>query len=187
MDSLNNKPTEEDKFFHVMNGLIELIHELVCICHDDGYKIIPPELLIIGKTYLQEYNRTNLINNFIQYSYKYWSQIKNRDEIFFIEHANDIFKDFGFQKEINLFSALFTTKNSQGQYIILSDDKDAIWEFFESLIKISIKYIHRIRGLKMIQTPKGLLPRYQHNTFPEISIRKTAKIWGIELDGFPKN
>ncbi|GAG34663.1 unnamed protein product, partial [marine sediment metagenome] len=82
---------------------------------------------------------------------------------------------------INAFKIFFTAKDDQGYDIIKEDDRLAIWNIFESLVKICIKYIHRVRGVKLVSTPKGLRPAYIKKAYPKIKVRELAKIWNIDL------
>lgn len=185
MLNLNEQPNEEERFHKNMCGLTQLVRELITTCWEAGYKIVPPELIVIGEKYLETYDKVKLINNFIEYTHLYWNEIKDRDETFFIDHANEIFKDFPLQKEVSLFSILFTSKTKTGEFVIVLEDREAIWEYFDSLVKISIKYLHRIRELKMIQKEDGIVLRYRNKIFPQVELKKHAKYWGIKLDGIP--
>jgi hypothetical protein len=176
--------SEEERFHKNMMGLANLIHELISSCWDEGYKNISPSIIGLVKSYLNGYDKIQLISDFIQVSHTYWQEIKDREENFFIEHAYQIFKGLP-EDQINLFSLLFTAKNSQGKNIIVDEDRDAIWAFFESFVKISIRYLHRVRVLKLIETENGLIPRYTVKIFPNIKLREWAKIWQVKLDGYP--
>ena len=129
--------------------------------------------------------RTLLIETFITHSHKFWEEIRLRNEIFFIEHSGEIFGKLPVEKDnIDAFKMLFTSKNKNGESVIEEDDRDAIWEMFGSLVKICIKYIHRIRDCHLaenVETQK-MAPRYRHNKFPEIKVREHANKWNINLE-----
>ena len=175
-------PSEEERFFRNMMGLSSLMYELITECWEAGHQIVSPTLISIAESALKSYNKKILINNFIKYSNNYWDQIKERNEIFFIEHANDIFHDIPI-KDVNLFSVLFTAKDKNGNFVIDSSDREAIWEYFDSFVKICIKYIHKHRCMKKINTENGIILRYTQKFFPLIKIRENAKKWGIKLKG----
>lgn len=180
--SQNTKPSEEERFYENIICLASLMHELTASCWEAGHQIISPTLVSIAESALKKYDKTKLIDNFIKYSEPYWDQIKDRDEIFFIENANKIFKDLPI-KDVNLFSVLFTAKDKNNKYVVESYDREAIWEYFDSFVKICIKYIHRKRQLKQRETDKGIMLRYTVTFFPKIKLRQHANKWEVQLDG----
>ena len=78
------------------------------------------------------------------YSHENWSQIKAKNEAFFDEHSNEIFNAWS-PEVVKLFRSLFFTKLPNGQPLITQDQKDHIWKGFQSLVKISIHFIHESR------------------------------------------
>jgi hypothetical protein len=180
---MEQEPPEEERFLRNILDLTDLIHELSSICWDAGHQDINPTLVALARGYLEGYDKVKLINTFIKYSHVYWEdEIKNRKEDFFIEHANEIFVHLPINTDnINAFKILFTSVDEDGEYIVIDEDRDAIWEIFGSLVKICLKYIHKIRGIKFKPTPDGLRPVYKKNIYPEIPVRKLAKIWDVDL------
>jgi hypothetical protein len=179
-----NNISEEVRFYDNMLGLTQLIQELTTACWEAGHEIIPPITLTIAEQYLKTYDKNKLVYNFIDFSHKYWNEIKDRDENFFIEHANEIFRDLPLDK-VNLFATLFTSKDKEGKYVIEIADREAIWEYFESLVKIGIKYLHRVRGPKIKQMPNGIKSVYEHPILQHVELKKHAKRWNVKLEGFP--
>lgn len=175
-------PTEEERFFNNVMGLTDLMHELASICWDAGVRDINPQLISLAKGYLSGYNKTDLIDTFIKYSWEFWIEIRERNQDFFIEHANSIFQHLPVNTEnINAFKVFVTATDETGELIIIEDDRNAIWNYFEAMVKICIKYIHRVRGVKFIQKEEGIKPVYIRNKFPEIKVRRLAKDWNIDL------
>ena len=76
---------------------------------------------------------------------------------------------------------LFTATDEDGEFIVIQEDRDALWDMFDSIVKICVKYIHRIRGVKLVDTGKGMRPIYSKKSFPEIRVREIARKWEIEL------
>src|SRR5581483_5396751 len=133
--------------------------------------------------YLSSLDQKLLIETFIENSYKYWGQIKDNNEAFFVDNCGNVFAKLPVgQGDIDAFRVLFTKKDENGNYIIVPDDRTTIWDYFESFVKISIKYVHKIRECYLAQGEDGKMrPRYRHNKFPEIKVRELAKIWDITL------
>jgi len=179
---MEQDPPEEERFMANVLDLIDLVHELATICWDAGRKDINPQLVLMAEGFLESYDPVKLIEIFIGHSYPHWSKINDREETFFIENAHLIFQHLPVDtSNINAFKIFFTATNDEGEHIIVQDDRDAIWHIFDSLVKICIKYIHRVRGVKLVKTKDGLRPAYKLKKFPQIKVREQARIWNIEL------
>lgn len=179
---MEENPPEEERFITNVLDLTALVHELSTICWDAGRKDINPTMVAFAENYLEGYDSVELIDVFIRNSYMHWHQIKDRNEIFFIKNAHVIFKNLPIDtSNINAFKLFFTAKDNNGNDIIEEDDRLAIWNIFESLVKICIKYVHRVRGVKLVSTPKGLRPAYIKKSYPKIKVRELAKTWEIDL------
>ena len=177
-------PTEEERFSINSNDLSDLVHELTSKCWDNGHKEIQPILINLAQAYLNSLDKTLLMETFITHSHNFWEEIRLRHENFFVEHSKDIFGQLPVEQgNIDAFKMLFTSKDANGNPLIEEEDRDAIWEMFGSLVKICIKYIHRIRDCHLEENKDGkMVPRYRYNRFPEIKVREHAKKWDITLD-----
>ena len=176
-------PLEEERFKANVLDLSDLIHELASQCWDEGVKDLNPMLLMAAKAYLGGYDKIELIETFIKYSNEYWGEIKNRNEDFFKLHSRNVFGKLPVgEGNINGFKILFESKDKDGNFMICQDDRDAIWDMFDSLVKICIKYIHRVRDCVLEEKNGKFRPTYKNNLFPSIRVREHAKIWDIILD-----
>lgn len=181
-DSLD-KYEEEERFYTNMNDLINLIQDLVLSYNsgdnnnDNNKKKIDIDPLVIQliKKFLESYNKKELIKSFIDNSYQYWDQILNHEEKFFTENFNNIFDFSSYIKEVDAFKILFESE-------ITVDDKNIIWDYFKSFIKISIKYIHNKRSpkIKIINAEK--FPIYTKNEFPKVKLQFYARKENIVLE-----
>ncbi len=143
------QPSPKIRFHENIVDLTSLMHELISICYDAGKTNINPALVLFAGGLLDSYDKKKMIENFIEYSYDYWEIIHKKNEIFFIENCKDVFKDLPVN-HVDAFSVLFQSTNIGGLPIIIDEDKNAIWDYFYSLIKICIKYIHLQRGPQII-------------------------------------
>ena len=183
---MTNNPPEHERFYTNIMGLTDLMHELSCICWEEGCEEVNPQLVSFARSYLGNQDKIYLIETFINYSWEYWDEIKDRNEDFFIEHANDIFQHLPIKSDnINAFKTFMTAQDEDGNFIIIKDDKDAMWDYFDAMVKISIKYIHKAKRPKLIEKPEGMVPVYTSQKFREIKVRAIARAWGMEL--IPKN
>ena len=185
---MEQEPPEEERFLTNILDLTDLIHELSTICWEAGCDELNPTLIALARGYLAGYDPDDLINTFIKYSHMYWGEIYERSEDFFIDHANEIFGHLPIKtNNINAFKILFTSVDENDEHIIIDEDRDAIWDIFDSLVKICIKYVHRIRGIVLKSTTNGIRPVYKKNIYPEIKVRELARIWGIKLSITPQS
>lgn len=184
MIKMNNVsiPSEEERFCRNIVDLTTLLHELISICHKAGKTKIEPALIALVGGIIENYDKTTVIENFIFYSYEFWDQIAKREEAFFSENCAKVFRDLP-KDHVGAFKELFEARDNQGNPIIIDEDKDAIWDYFDSLIKICIKYVHKVRCPKMkdFGDGKGPKPVYSVNKFPDIKLQHYANMWKVSL------
>jgi hypothetical protein len=172
--------------------LSALIIELTQMCSDAGLKDANPIVMNLAKAYFEGMNteekKVDLLEGFITYSVPpptetepspkpYWEQITKRDEKFFIDNARKVFKDLEKYGQTDAFKNLFVAADSTGKYIICQEDRNAIWDFFDSLVKIAVKYIHQKREPYLKDGKKAYHTSYMKN----ISLTPYVKHYGIEL------
>ena len=180
---MTDAPSEEERFITNVKCLTELVHELTSMCWDAGHRQINPLLINLAGAYISGLNKTELVETFISHTHEIcWEEIRNRNENFFIEHTREIFGKLPVEQgNIDAFKMLFTAKDEHGESVISPDDKIAVWDFFGTLVKICIKYVHRVRECYLFDKEGKMVPRYKYNRFPEIKVREHAKKWDIEL------
>lgn len=176
---------EEERFAKNTIILAQAIHESVQRLYNQGYNTVHPNLVAMAISLISNFDKHYLIQGFIESSYQVcWDGIKRRDEKFFVENASDIFKYLPMDK-VNLFKDLFLTRNpTTGESVVSQTLKDQLWDLLDSLIRISIKYIHKGRGPYSQQTSDGLMHYYSHDYFEEVDLSYHADVWNIQLD-FP--
>ncbi len=179
---MEQNPPEEDRFMTNVLDLTDLVHELATICWDAGRKDINPRLVMIAVNFLENYDPVTLIEIFIKHSWEHWTKIRERNEDFFIHNADVIFQHLPVNtNNINALKVFFTAEDSNGNFIIITEDRDAIWSMFDSLVKICIKYVHKVRCVKLVKTKNGIRPAYTNKKFLQIKVREQAKLWEINL------
>lgn len=174
------EPTHIDRFYENILDLIKLIQELIGFCYDRGHKHVHPLIIGMAAAAISQFDRKIIIDNFIKYSWKFWDKIIARDQEFIAEHADEIFFDLD-QNHVDAFKMLYTSKDDRGRPIISQEDLDAIWDYFDSQIKICIKYIHENRKVVLKSTPNGMKPGYTVDFFPEIKLSKYTEHYRINL------
>lgn len=177
---------EEERFAKNTTIMAQAVHESVQKLYNGGYKTVDPGMVAFAVTVISAFDKHFLIQGFIENSHeKCWDSIKGRNEIFFIENASDIFKYLPMDK-VNLFKDLFLTKDPQGNSVISQSLKNQLWDLFDAMIKISIKYIHKHRSPYSYQTDTGIVNAYAASFFDEVDLNRHAGVWGVKLE-FPTN
>ena len=177
---------EEERFADTAVQLSKAIHHNITTLYNLGYKTIDPNIVLMISNGIMLFDKHQLIHGFITNSHSQcWEKIKDRDENFFVENANDIFKYIP-AGEINLFKDLFTTKDSNGVDIIDQDIKNQIWKLFDAMIKISIKYIHKHRAPFSQKGNGNIQCFYERNFFDDVDIKNHSHKWSVTLEFHPK-
>jgi|DewCreStandDraft_4_1066084.scaffolds.fasta_scaffold10889_2 hypothetical protein len=173
-------PPPEERFYQNMLGLSHLIYDLVDSAYKKEYRIVKPSLVELATTILSSYPKRKLIENFISYSHEHWDEIRERKEKFFEEHAVSIFSDLPLNN-VNAFRELFQLQDKNGEPVIKQEDRDAIWDFFQAFVKISIHYIHQNRQPTVVTDPDGnKVPVYTRKFFEEVDLERHANLWGVK-------
>ncbi len=171
-------PPEEERFRQNISDFTLLVRDLLDDCHRKGKTTINPNVITVASAFIESYDSVILLTNFIHYSYPYWDEISKREEVFFRENCVKVFAGIPID-QVDAFSALF---NDVGEPVISDDDKEAMWDYFDSFVKICLKYIHRQRGPKIRDIGKGPQRVYSKNEFPDVHLQKYAQIWDVKLE-----
>lgn len=87
--------------------------------------------------------KVNVLDIFVNNSYKHWNKIMNREMNFFIENADSIFggipalKDSNGNSRITIFKTVFSSGH------LNSDIVEEIWATLAVMVKGAVKYLHR--------------------------------------------
>jgi hypothetical protein len=162
------------------NAVLEAIQKL----HDQGYQTVNPMLVRLASTVMAGFDKDFLIQGFIENAhYECWDMIKRRDEEYFKEHASEVFQHLPMDK-VNLFKDLFDQKDKSGKSVVPDSLKNQIWDLFDSMIKICIKYVHKKRSPFSYGTEQGIVNEYQYDFLEAVDVPRHSKTWGVKLE-FP--
>jgi hypothetical protein len=174
--------SEEERFSKNTVILGQAIHNGILQLYSKGYKTVDPLSVQMVMSIMSLIDKNRLIRGFIENSHKIcWDNIRERNEIYFAENASEVFKDLPVEK-VNLFKDLYLTKDETGKSVMPQTFKNQIWDLFDAMIRISIKYIHKHRGP---YSSGDLVNGYQHEFLPEVDLPYHAEKWKVELK-FPK-
>lgn len=177
---------EEERFAKNTTIMAQAVHESVQKLYNSGYKTADPALIGLAVSVISSFDKHYLIQGFIETSHeKCWDAIKKRDEVFFAENASEIFRYLPMDK-VNLFKDLFLTKDAQGVSVISQALKNQLWDLFDAMIKIAIKYIHKGRNPFSYSTPEGVHNTYGASFFDEVDLGHHTEVWKVKLE-FPTN
>ena len=154
------------------------------------------KIISLLKVIIEACSGERMITNFIKKTNEHWEKIKNRDIEYFKTNGMSLFtsiKEEGLENSIddelksdnvflknlkfdhlNNFKLLLEssyTKNGEEVDIFNDERKEDIWKILESLVKISIVYIHQERGY--------VNGEYSREYFPDIQIKENVKKWNI--------
>ena len=175
-------PSEEERFGFNVEGLCETVVVLIKKFNDCGVNTVSPMLITLASKFVSTFTKKKVINGFIEKSYEFWNQIKTRNNDFFLENATKVFGDIPIDN-VDVFKGLCTAKDRNGNFIMTSKDYDELWPFFESFVKISIKYIHKERKPYTSRTSREVIYGYENPKFAEyINLPKAAEEWLIKLE-----
>lgn len=168
--------------------LADLIYAIIHDLQNNGNKIADSNIVAAGKKYLEAIEEPILIQNFIRKTSKYWDDIHNKNEEFFSSHASSIFGDLPTDKVQN-FNLIFTSKDSDGEFLVKPDERNDIWVHFAVLVKIAIKHIHDKREPYIKIIDGVATPKYRRQFYTKITdkcdlvvnLPHHAKIWKVEL------
>lgn len=166
-----------DRFSENMYSFIELSRELITKCYQEGKTKIHLMVITMVEAFLKDYDREKLIFNFITTSCEYWDEIHKRNEIFFSQHCGKVMKDLP-TDYVDSFKVLFESKNSDGTNVIGNEDREAIWDYFDCLIKTSLHHIHYMRKPVIKNGQKSYLNHYH----TEVKIAAWAKTYNVKFD-----
>lgn len=189
-----DKPSPEERFHANVVGLGELLYDIVKEVNGKGYEIVTPSMIELTVRVLEKLDHVTVIHTFISKSYEgeriaefkdhCWEKIRGRDRTFFLQNAGKIFSDLPMvpTNSVNAFSKMFSLKDAEGNFVVSKEDEEEIWEYFESLVKIAIKYIHEKRHPVLIHRESEEIRRYENRAFENIDIVRHARSWGIDLE-----
>lgn len=133
-------PSHEERFLSNTIIFFSTMKQYLTEIYKKGYKDLDPALIDIVMGIVKAVDKKEVIEKFIENSYKLWDMIKAKDEEFFKQRALEIFHFFPKDK-INAFNQIFTKKDSTGKFIITQDKRDKLWTIAFGLVRISIKYV----------------------------------------------
>lgn len=177
---------EEERFARNTTIMAQAIHETITKLYNAGYKTVNPMMVEIAVGVISKFDKNYLIQGFISNSHELcWDAINNRNEQYIVANASNIFKYLPTDK-VNLFKDLFETKDENGNSVVSQSMKEQLWDLFDAMVKISIKYIHKRRKPYAYMHDGQLCNAYGESFFDDVDIAHHVDVWKVNLE-FPPN
>lgn len=175
-----SKPSPLERFRDTIDDSLDVAQEIIVRLHKANKTILDPKVTAVASGFLKAMSPETLIDRFIIHTFSYWDNIHDKKRVFFVENYQEIFEGLPVN-HLNAFGEMFKKEEN-----MTKDEEDTIWEFFHSLVKTCIHYIHEIREPKTVDGQRA----YSNSKFAVITVKgkeieikptKCAKIWGITL------
>lgn len=194
-------PPEEERFSTNVTIMAQAVAHAIRKLNQEGYNTVNPAIVDLAATIMGGFDKHYLIQGFIENSHQEcWDYIKRRDEEYFIENISNVFKYLPME-HVNMFADLFRIKrpsldengqpilNDSGQQVMESviekSIKDQIWDLFDTMIKICIKYVHKGREpYSYTAEDMTVANAYNKEFYDNVDIPHHCEVWGVMLE-FP--
>lgn len=133
-----------DKFAANVKSFIEYLRDLFQDCKESGHQIVPDILLEMGIQVVEGYSTRDLIESLIETSYEHWRHIHERNDLYFNQNLDSVFAGLKMQN-VKLFEKLLTTRDSKDQLVVSDQDRENIWDYLNSFVKLALQFIHETR------------------------------------------
>lgn len=169
----NASTEEEGRFKLAINDLITYLFTIGKRLTKDGtFKAFTEEELEEMRKELVGQDRTGFIDGFIDKSYPFWPEIKKKNKAFLnAELAGKLFPSVMPAIRKKIMELILTEKNAN-----IARDEEAIWNKLTGIIKVSIKYVYRIRAPKVVGAHD-----YRVSFKPEIDVPYWIDQFSIDL------
>lgn len=171
-------PPEEERFATNLSGLIETLKEGVVKLNSKGFNSLNPWMIDIASSVIQGQDKKLIIERFIKHAHEnMWDKISERSESYFKTDGMELIKTFIPLLTVNIFQEFFDKKDDKDQFIISEQFKNTIWSFFDSLVKISITYVHKGRDPYSFEENGKIVRKYDKTYFPDVKLKHHYAVW----------
>jgi hypothetical protein len=164
----------QDRFKDRLVQFIDFTKGLVVEANEAGIETpVSPFLLDLSKNFIAKEDSDKIITTFILRSFPNWDRIKAHDLEFMKGEGLKAFHGIP-EKNLKDFTALFNVVKPDGTKLLSAPIEVQLWDFFESLVRISVCYVHQQRK------PDPVTKKYTQNFFPDMKVRVQVEAWKIE-------
>ncbi len=176
----------EVRFHKVTCKLAYRLQTILRKLEADGVPTLSSIIINAGVSYIEIYkDKKKMITKFIEVSYPYWDQVRDRNLDFFLDDKKGV--GFILSRFLPLagldavFKQAVEAQDKDGKKYVSEVETLKIWDFFTAMINISISFCHDNsspistveNGKKISKYTKNAFAD-QHKDFPKIDILKEA-------------
>lgn len=176
----NPLPAAPDRFYSSVNLLLDLAAEASGELAQKGITSLSENLITTARGFLGARKREEFIQKFIEKGHmECWDKVRVRDAQFFMDNASRLFGDVeGF--DMNLFQDVFR-KDAGGKFLLSEELIEDVWANLESMIRISINYIHTMRKPGQVINNGATVSCYYNSFYDTVELQRHASTWNIVL------
>jgi hypothetical protein len=163
----------QERFKERLVQFIDFTKSLVIEANEHGIETpVSPLILDISKNFIGKEDSDKIITTFILRSFQNWDRIRNHDLPFMKGEGLKSFYGIP-EKNLKDFTALFDVVKPDGTPLLSPPVEEKLWDFFESLVRISVCYVHCQRK------PDPVTKKYTANFFPDMKVKAQVELWKI--------
>ena len=164
----------EQRFVEKVCSFCEFFKQVLEQAQTEGLETpASPFIMDIVKNFIKKEDPHKAITTFILRSHESWERAQLREKDYFRKDALNFFQGIP-STSVESFNGLFDMKKKNGELLIDESMQGRLWEFFDSLITVSIIYVHQQRA------PDAETKKYTKSFFPGIKIRDMVQKFQIE-------
>jgi hypothetical protein len=135
--------THEQRFFENLSDFLFLLSEIIERGYEKGKIKVNPAIIEIVQKIISDVDRKKLIENFIKRciisdkqgnKFCLWEFIAQRNNELCSKYIDNVFAEIPLQ-DMSVFGEIFKAN------WVEEEDRKAIWEYLDSLVRICLKYI----------------------------------------------
>lgn len=166
-------PPPQERFKERLVQFIDYTKSLVIEANEHGIETpVSPFILDLSKNFIGKEDADKIITTFILRSYENWERIRLHDLDFMKGEGLKSFYGIP-EKNLKDFTALFEVVKPDGSKLLSPEVEEKLWDFFESLVRISVCYVH------MKRSPDPTTKKYTQNFFPDMKVKSQVELWKI--------
>jgi hypothetical protein len=162
----------EERFKQRLLEFIEFTKNVIIEGNNLGVKTpVSPLIMDLSKAFIEKEDAGKIVTTFTIRSLKSWDKIKNRD-VEYIKNSGSVFEGCP-PKTVEDMKLLHDVLRPDGTKLFNETIQEGIWDYFDSLVKLSVCYVHKER------CPDPVTKKYTKNFFPDMKVKSEVERWGI--------
>jgi len=166
-------PPPEERFKRRLIEFIDFTKSVIVEGNSMGIQTpVSPLIMDLSKAFIEKEDAGKIVTTFTIRSLKSWDKIKNRDVEYIKNSGSSVFEGCP-PKAVEDMKLLHDILRPDGTKLFNDTVQAGIWDYFDSLVKLSVCYVHKERH------PDPVTKKYTKNFFPDMKIKSEVERWGI--------